>query len=322
MPSKRSQPSTPEPAVLRAGGDQQAFGGDGLAAVQVQDGVGLLELQARHRRGDRQMGAELVGLEYRAAGQLAAGQAGGEAEIVLDAHAAARLASRRGLLQHHGPQPFGRPVDRGRQTRRAGAHHDQVVHRLLQRLADADRVGQLPVRRVAQHQPVSAGDHRRVRLGHAELLEQPVHLRVGLHVHPGEQHAVLGQEVADPKGVRGVARADHPQAGEVGRLAQELPPGDERLKNDVAQVRALVQDAPQRLARNLNHLAVAPGDGADDRRGAGQVGDVAGELALAMDGDPSSARRPNNRRSRPHPTSRRRTSGRGRRRRKASARPR
>ena len=133
---------------------------------------------------------------------------------------------------------------------------------------------------------MSAGNDRRVRLGHPELLQQPVHLRVGLHVHPGEQHPVFGQEVADPKGVRGVSRADHPQAGEVGRLAQELPAGDERLKDDVAQVRAQVQHAPQRLARNLNHLAAAAGDGADDRRGAGQVGNVAGELALAMDGDP------------------------------------
>ena len=80
-----------------------------------------------------------------------------------------------------------------------------------------------------------AGDHRRVGLGHAELLEQPVHLRVGLQIHPGEQHAVLGQEVADAEGVRGVARADHAQAGEIGRLAQQLPAGDERLEDDVAQ---------------------------------------------------------------------------------------
>src|SRR5438034_1176674 len=114
----------------------------------------------------------------------------------------------------------------------------------------------------------------------------PVRLRVRLHVYPGKEHAVLGQEVADPKGVRGVARADHPQAGEGGRLVQELPAGDERLKDDFAQVRAQVQHAPQALAGNFDHLAVTPGDGADNSRSAGHVRDVASELAFAMDGEP------------------------------------
>ena len=146
-------------------------------------------------------------------------------------------------------------------------------------------VGQLPVRGVAQQQPLTAGDHRRIGLGHPELFEQQIDLRVGLHVHPGEEHAVLGQEVADPEGIGGVARADHPQADEVGRLMQKLPPGDERLENDVADVRALVQDLSQSLPRNLVHLAIATGDGANHPRIAGQVRDVAGELALPMDRD-------------------------------------
>ena len=93
-----------------------------------------------------------------------------------------------------------------------------------------------------------AGDHGRVGLGDAELPEQAVHLRVGLEVEPGEQHAVLRQEVADAEGVLRVARADHAQPGEVRRLPQELPPGDERLEDDVAERRALVQDLPQVVA--------------------------------------------------------------------------
>ena len=112
---------------------------------------------------------------------------------------------------------------------------------------------------------MTAGDHGRIGLRHTELFEQPVHLRVRLHVHPGEEHAVLGQEVADSEGIGGVAGPDHPQAGEVWRLMQKLPPGDERLENDVAEGRALVQDLSQSLPRNLVHLAIAPGDGADHR---------------------------------------------------------
>ena len=66
---------------------------------------------------------------------------------------------------------------------------------------------------------------------------------------------------------------------------QELPPGDERLQDDVAQVGVVVQELPQGVGRDLVDLAIAPGDGADDRRAAGQLRDVAGELPGAVDRD-------------------------------------
>ena len=62
---------------------------------------------------------------------------------------------------------------------------------------------------------MTAGDHGRVGLRHAELFKQQVHLRVGVYVHPGEQHAVLGHEVADAEGIGGVAGSDHPQTGKI-----------------------------------------------------------------------------------------------------------
>ena len=130
-----------------------------------------------------------------------------------------------------------------------------------------------------------AGDHRRVGLGHAELLEQPSTCGSVSRSSQVNSTRFLARKSRTRNVSAEYARADHAQAREIARLTQELPPGDERLKDDVAQVRALVQDAPQRLGRNLKDLAVAPGDGADDRRGAGQLGDVAGELALVVDGD-------------------------------------
>ena len=69
------------------------------------------------------------------------------------------------------------------------------------------------------------------------------------------------------------------------RLAQELPPGDERLQDDVAQVRMVVQELPQGVGRYLVDFAIAAGDGADDRRAAGQLRHVAGELAGPVDRD-------------------------------------
>ena len=141
------------------------------------------------------------------------------------------------------------------------------------------RVGQLGVGGVAQEQHPAAGDDGRVGLGQAERLEQGVHLGVGLEVDPGEQHAVPRQEVADAEGVLRVARADHPQPREVRRRPQQLPPGDERLEDDVAERRALVDDPPQVVRGDLVGLAVAARHGADDRRRPGQVRDVPGELA-------------------------------------------
>src|SRR5207249_9457757 len=188
-------------------------------------------------------------------------------------------------VQYECPQPFRRAIHRGREPGGTRSDHDQVVQRLLHRPADADPVRQFAVRRVAQEQHAAAGDHRRIGLADAETLEQKVHVRIRLHVRPGEQHAVFGQEVTHAEGVGRVAGPDHPQAGEIRRRAQQLPPGDERLQDDVARGRALVQNLPQDIARHLVYFGVAAGDRADHRRIAGQMRHVAGELALAVDRD-------------------------------------
>ena len=77
-------------------------------------------------------------------------------------------------------------------------------------MADSDAFGQLAVRGVTEKHHAAAGDDRRVSLGHVELLEHLVHFRIGFQVHPGEQHAVLGQEVTYAKGVGRVTRPDYP----------------------------------------------------------------------------------------------------------------
>ena len=75
----------------------------------MQHGVGVVEGQSRDERGDGQARPELVGLHDGALRQFAAGDASGEAEVVLDAHAAAGLASGRSALQHHVLSPSEAP---------------------------------------------------------------------------------------------------------------------------------------------------------------------------------------------------------------------
>ena len=103
-------------------------------------------------------------------------------------------------------------------------------------------------------------DDRRIGFRHAELFEQLVHLRVGLEIQPLERHAVFRQEIADAKGILRVARADHAQAGEVFRLVQELPARDERLEDEVADFRVMIDELPQRVGRQLVDFAIAAGD--------------------------------------------------------------
>jgi hypothetical protein len=67
------------------------------------------------------------------------------------------------------------------------------------------------------------------------------------------------------------------------RLAHELAAGDERLHQEVAEVGALVQHLAQPVGRHRVDFRVAAGDGADDRRVAGQVGHVAGERPGPVD---------------------------------------
>jgi hypothetical protein len=148
-------------------------------------------------------------------------------------------------------------VDRRGQARGSAPDDGQVVHLLRQRLAQADRLRQLPVRGIAEEELAPEGDDRSLGRRQPEALQELVHLGVDLQVQPRERHPVGGQEVPDPKRVHGVPRADHAQAGEAARFAKELPAGDERLQDDVGQVRALVQDLAQGVGGDFVDLAIA-----------------------------------------------------------------
>ena len=91
------------------------------------------------------------------------------------------------------------------------------------------------------------------------------------------------------RGIRRVPGADDPYAGKGARLADELPSGDERLQDDVAQLRADVQQIPHRIVRDGINCSGGPRDAGDDRRPAGQVRHVPGEFASLV--QPHQARR-------------------------------
>ncbi len=112
--------------------------------------------------------------------------------------------------------PSDAPYTAGRQTGRSRADNHEVVHFCVERLANADRIGDLTVRRIAQRHQGAERHHGRVRFGDAELLQQAVDIGIGLEIHPGEENTILRQEVADAERIGGVARPDHAQTGEIG----------------------------------------------------------------------------------------------------------
>lgn len=87
----------------------------------------FLEVEAFDRSGGDYFGAEALGLGNGPPRQIGARQAGGEAEIVLDARAGACLTAGNTAVQQGHTQPFGCAVHRRRQTGRARPDDHQVV---------------------------------------------------------------------------------------------------------------------------------------------------------------------------------------------------
>ena len=93
-----------------AAGEDDRARSDDVAAVEVD--LSPRGVDAVNRAGDEDLGAETAGLLQRATGELVAGHAGREAEVILDPRGGTGLTA--GSLTFHddGAQPLGRPVDR------------------------------------------------------------------------------------------------------------------------------------------------------------------------------------------------------------------
>jgi len=272
-----------QPAVANPGGDQDGPP-DQLGAVVQPDHVaavvGLLQRGRPGRHAEHR--AEFPGLDDRPVGQVGAGDAGGEAEVVLDPGRGAGLPAGGDRVDRQGLQPFGGAVDRGGQAGRARADDEQVAGRVRwDRGAQPDRLSQLGVRGFAQHL-VAAPDHHLglLRLD-AEAAYELVRLGVGLQVDPPVRQPVARGELAQPPGVGRVARADDPQPRaelDVQRAADQQRPQDQ-----VAQLRVVDDEPAQQVDRDHEHLAGLAGDGGDRDRPPGHLPQLADEAVRAVD---------------------------------------
>ncbi len=135
--------------------------------------------------------------------------AGGKAEVVLDARAGAGLAAGRRALEHQHVEALGRGVDRGGEAGRAGADDHHVAHLLrIERAAQPQRGRELFDAGVPQQVSLLAEHDRDLVDADVEAVEQRLHVGLGLDVLVGERLAVAGQELLEVQRRRRVARAE------------------------------------------------------------------------------------------------------------------
>ena len=146
------------------------------------------------RAGD--VRAELLGLHERALRQITTGDAGREAEVVLDPRTRSRLPSGHEAFDGESAESFRRAVHRGGEPSRAPAH-DQEVEAPIGEAVDgqAEVLRHRSGRCVRENRP--GHDHdRQVGAGNAQLVDQSLDGFVALGIQPFVWNATAGEELS------------------------------------------------------------------------------------------------------------------------------
>src|SRR5215218_8288761 len=197
-----------EPAVARPGCDDHAAGRDLTAFGELYMVVAVFPPQTDSLPGHCGAGAELVGLDQDAAGQLEAGEACGKARVVLYARRGTCLPPKGHRLEGEGGEALRGYVDLRAEARRTGTHHDEVVGSFQGGIYfEACSAGELKVRRVLEHILSLPDGHRRLRGLRTEPLEQGFGLGVLLELDPDVGHPVAGRDLSKARRFARVARA-------------------------------------------------------------------------------------------------------------------
>ena len=167
------EPVDLEPAVARAGGEHDDARLHPLAGRE-QDVARVVAAFELHRFvGNGDLDPELLRLAERAAHQRHAGNAGREAEVILDPRRGAGLAAERAAIDGEHRQPFGAGVDGGREPGRPGADDDDVVEPVgVDRADQADAARDLVLARIAQQIAVGTEHDRKLFGRDLEALDQ------------------------------------------------------------------------------------------------------------------------------------------------------
>ncbi len=171
------------------------------------------------------------------------------------------MAARRHALDDDRVQPFRSAVDGRCETSRASADDGDVVYALgIERLGQAQMVGERRGRRIAQH-PMVRRDHDGELVGRElEAVEEPARVRIDLGVEQAVRVAVAGEEALKAQGIAAVPGTD--QDDTTPRMPDEADAAqDERPHDDLADVRLAGHQATKVGALDPDHPAVHASSG-------------------------------------------------------------
>ena len=114
-----------------------------------------------------------------------------------------------------------------------------------------------------------------------EPLEKGLHANFFLEIEKRAGHMVAGQEISNTQRVGAVAGANDAESHKIRRRFQELPAGDKRLENHIAEPRVVLKQTLQILIADRVSVTPAPANTAHNGRVAGDVRDVPGELTAS-----------------------------------------
>ncbi len=270
--------------IAGAAGRDDRPGRQVRAVGKLDDEVAGLLAQGHGRAGGGQRGTELLGLDESALGEVAPRDTGGEAEVVLDPRAGPRLATRGDHVHADRAQALRRTVDGGGETGGSPADDDQV-HAPLRQAADGEtqvlgeRTGAGPAQDLA-----GGDDDGQLRRLDVKLLEQGLHLGVGVGVEPEVGQPGPRQELADLQGLWRVARADHPRR-RPGAGDEDIAPRHEGREDLVTQVGLSGDDFAEGVRRHREHLSGLRDACADEHAQTGEQVQLAEEPPAIVGGD-------------------------------------
>ncbi len=186
-----------QPAVAHARGHQHRAPARLAPVGQLHHGVTRLAPQPHGLAGGEDLRPEAARLRGRPPAEVRTAESRGEAQVVLDAGALARLPAGSLALHQQGAEALRGAVHPGRQPRRAGAHDHQVVELQLRGGAQADVTGDVRGAGLQQRGTVGQQHHRQVAGRGAGQPQELGGLRRHLHVEPAVRHHVAAEELLE-----------------------------------------------------------------------------------------------------------------------------
>lgn len=221
-------------AIGHASGDDQGVGDDFAAGGQLEAFVAAVKGYGGDFDGGEEFGAEALGLEDGAAGEFGAADAGGEAEVVLDAGAGAGLATGSVAIQEQRPQSFRSAVDRRRETCRTRADDDEIVEIMGSGDAEAEVFGELGQGGMGEGSAVFEQHGREIGVRESSGGEEVGRLGVAIDIEPAVGDEITGEEILDGVGEGGPLAAEEAEAG--GFRGAVGVPGIEEVVDDGEEV--------------------------------------------------------------------------------------